>query len=52
LNDLGFNSGEEDGIFGAKTNNAVTSFQRQFGLVADGVVGPKTWSKLLGISVI
>lgn len=35
-----------DGIFGAKTKSAVIAFQKQFGLSADGIVGPATWQKL------
>lgn len=31
-----------DGVYGKKTINAVKKFQRQAGLQADGVVGPKT----------
>lgn len=33
-----------DSIFGAKTEAAVRAFQREHGLVRDGIVGPKTWS--------
>jgi hypothetical protein len=36
-----------DGAFGQKTEGAVKTFQRDKGLVADGVVGPKTWERLL-----
>jgi N-acetylmuramoyl-L-alanine amidase len=36
-----------DGIFGAGTENAVKSFQRHHGLTVDGIVGKKTWDKLL-----
>jgi hypothetical protein len=36
-----------DSIFGPKTRAAVQNFQRTHGLVVDGIVGPRTWSKLL-----
>jgi peptidoglycan hydrolase-like protein with peptidoglycan-binding domain len=36
----------EDGKFGSGTANAVKEFQRNFGLTADGIVGPATWRKL------
>lgn len=36
-----------DGVFGAATENAVKAFQKALGLVADGVVGQKTWAALL-----
>lgn len=35
-----------DEIFGAATQNTVKDFQRKNGLVADGIAGPKTLSKL------
>lgn len=35
-----------DGIFGGKTEAAVRVFQRDHGLVPDGIVGPKTWAML------
>lgn len=35
-----------DGIFGTRTKNAVVKFQRNNGLAADGICGPKTWEKL------
>ena len=38
----------EDGIFGPRTLDAVTTFQRIFGLVPDGIVGPITWGRLTG----
>lgn len=41
LKTLGYNIAV-DGDFGAKTENAVKSFQRSHGLTADGIVGPKT----------
>lgn len=35
-----------DGKFGAKTEAAVKAFQRDWGLVQDGVIGTKTWAML------
>lgn len=35
-----------DGDFGNNTRKAVLNFQNSNGLVADGIVGPKTWAKL------
>ena len=46
LNTLGYNSGNVDGIFGAKTYAAVTAFQKANGLGVDGIVGKLTWAKL------
>jgi peptidoglycan hydrolase-like protein with peptidoglycan-binding domain len=41
---------QADGVFGSKTERAVKAFQGgQLGgaIAADGIVGPKTWRKLL-----
>ncbi len=35
-----------DGKFGAKTEAAVKLFQQDWGLTADGIIGPVTWQKL------
>ena len=43
---LGFLEGESDGLFGQKTLDAVTAFQRTHSLHVDGVVGADTWSLL------
>ena len=37
------------GFFGTQTRAAVTAFQRQFGLTADGAVGPETWNKMISV---
>ena len=37
-----------DGVFGARTAQAVRAFQRQRGLQVDGVVGERTWYALYG----
>lgn len=42
--ELGLNP---DGIFGAKTEEAVREFQETHGLAVDGVVGINTWSVIL-----
>ena len=46
---LGYNTNGVDGIFGSGTEKAVISFQKNKGLVADGIVGQNTWRKLLNI---
>ncbi|MGB9977652.1 peptidoglycan-binding domain-containing protein [Methanobacterium sp.] len=42
LNVHGYNAGEEDGIFGKKTREAVIQFQSSKKIVTDGVVGSQT----------
>jgi N-acetyl-anhydromuramyl-L-alanine amidase AmpD len=37
---------ESQPVFGPKTEAAVRAFQRQRGIVPDGIVGPKTWEAL------
>jgi hypothetical protein len=46
LQQAGFDPGPIDGIFGARTENAVKGFQRERGLTQDGAVGPITWGAL------
>lgn len=46
LKDLGFYTGEIDGDFGKGTKSAVTLFQKQHDLDADGIAGAMTLAKL------
>lgn len=46
LGELGFYAGPVDGTFGALTHGAVTDFQRDCGLSADGVVESETLATL------
>src|SRR5207248_8792777 len=34
-----------DGIFGSTTKSATKNYQANYGLTADGIVGPQTWSE-------
>lgn len=49
LKNWGYYTGSVDGIYGAKTKEAVRYFQRKNGLAADGIAGNKTLAAL-GIS--
>jgi N-acetylmuramoyl-L-alanine amidase len=42
LNQLGFDAGREDGIFGPRTGRATVDLQKNVGMRADGIVGPDT----------
>ncbi len=42
LKELGLYSGSVDGIYGTGTQKAVRQFQKNCGLTADGIAGPKT----------
>lgn len=48
LKNLGYYSGNVDGQYYNQTYNAVIAFQRNNGLVADGIAGKKTQNKLYG----
>ena len=42
LNQMGFNAGRADGIYGKKTAMAIRNFQAKAGLPKDGAAGPRT----------
>ena len=46
---LGYNTNGVDGIFGSGTEKAIIFFQKNNGLVVDGIVGKNTWRNLLKI---
>lgn len=33
-----------DGVYGSQTKEAIMAFQQNYGLSADGIVGPDTWA--------
>jgi murein L,D-transpeptidase YcbB/YkuD len=45
---LGYDPGSVDGKAGPRTREATKQFQEANGLDPDGLIGQKTWSKLLG----
>ncbi len=47
LENRGYDTGGTDGVYGPKTEEAVTAFQHAAGLGADGIVGPVTWAALM-----
>ena len=46
LNELGYDCGTADGVYGTRTVAAVKAFQQDNGLTPDGVCGPLTWAAL------
>src|SRR5918997_1652275 len=42
LHELGYDAGPVDGVFGPETEVGLRSFQRDYGLTADGTCGPAT----------
>jgi len=51
LSSLGFDPGGVDGIFGDRTTDALEDFQRNMGLVPDGICGPRTINDLKRLAV-
>ena len=50
LTELGFDAGRPDGHFGAQTERALKTFQRDMRLTADGICGPATIRELHRLS--
>jgi peptidoglycan hydrolase-like protein with peptidoglycan-binding domain len=42
----GYDPGVVDGYYGRRTQGAVISFQKDYKLLVDGIVGPQTWKAL------
>ena len=49
LNQNGYFCGREDGIFGRNTELAVREWQAAHGLIADGIIGVKTWATVASV---
>ena len=50
LTELGYNAGRPDGMFGAQTEHGLRNFQRDMGLVVDGICGAETIRELHRLS--
>ena len=50
LRGLGYRPGPADGLFGPRTEHAVRRFQREHGLMIDGIIGPKSQAALRSLS--
>lgn len=50
LRSLGIEVDDDTGTFGPSTRQAVRIFQQQREILADGIVGPQTWSELVEAS--
>lgn len=46
LKNAGYYEGNIDGKIGQKTKQAISSFQKDHGLKADGIIGKQTWLEL------
>lgn len=52
LKQQGFYTGQIDGLYGPNTVLAVRNFQQSRNLIADGMVGPRTWAALVGMASV
>lgn len=46
LKNAGYYKGRIDGVIGSGSKGAIVQFQKNHGLVSDGIVGKKTWREL------
>ncbi len=51
LIDSGYYHYEKDGIFGPLTQKAIKNYQKDHGLIIDGIVGKQTYEHLSGVSL-
>ncbi len=51
LTAAGYYHFDKDGIFGSRTNEAIKSYQKDNGLLIDGIVGEHTYKHLSGVSI-
>ncbi|SFM19970.1 C40 family peptidase [Salibacterium qingdaonense] len=49
LENLGLFKGEQHGYYGRRTASAVKSFQKDAGIVVDGIAGPQTFAAMRGV---
>ena len=52
LNKLGFPAGPEDGIFGARTEAALKSFQDAAGREPDGMLSEEDWADIKSGAIV
>ena len=52
LKKCGYDCGDIDGMFGSKTEAAVKNFQRDHGLIVDGIAGEKTQEALAAAAAV
>lgn len=50
LTEMGFDCGRVDGVYGSKTEKAVSEFQKSVGVPADGKCGPATITALIRLT--
>lgn len=50
LNALGYDAGPDDGLMGSRTRNALSAFQRDQGLVINGVASPQLLERLRSVA--